>query len=242
MTTSLEPEIVEETVQHTPTVLILDTSGSMGTETKTPNGEKKPKIEQLNEGLELFKNELMDKEAASSRVDVGVVTFGGEAEVQQNLTHITDWEPPELESGGSTPIGEAINKAIDVEEEAKQAYRNNGTPYTQPMLWLLTDGKPTDMNVGDETWEEVTNQIEVGEAEDHLMFFPMGVGGADMEMLGALVENTDRPAMKIKQGMFDKYFEFVSNSLEQVSEEQGTPEQIGDPEEAANLAEDFVQQ
>jgi uncharacterized protein YegL len=236
----LDEGIVNETAQHTPTALILDTSSSMK---RTPDGETKPKIDQLNEGLQHFKDELMDKASASSRVDVGVVTFGGTAEVQQEMTHITEWEPPELEGSGGTPMGAAINKAIEITEGAKNEYRQNGTPYTQPLLWLLTDGKPTDMDIGDNQWEDVTNQIEVGEAENHLTFFAMGVGGADMEKLNALVDGADRPALKLEQGKFDEYFEFISNSLENVSEEEGTPDQIGDPDEVKDITaeEQFVQ-
>jgi uncharacterized protein YegL len=45
----------------------------------------------------------------------------------------------------------------------------------------------------------------------------MGVGDADMDTLNRLVSGTSRPAIKIKEGMFEEYFRFVSNSIGKAS-------------------------
>src|SRR3954452_24871420 len=49
-----------------PVVLILDNSGSM-------SGQP---IQQLNEGLQVFRNELIADSLAAKRVEVAIVTFG----------------------------------------------------------------------------------------------------------------------------------------------------------------------
>jgi uncharacterized protein YegL len=217
---------LDMTVERTPAVLILDTSGSMTTESRTSAGERKSRIEQVNEGLELFKREVTSKENAADRVDVALVEFGGGVDAADDWTTIRDWTPPTLSAGGKTPMGEAIKRAIDLAEEVKEYYRSEGIAYTRPSLWLLTDGQPTDMDPGDSTWEKVRGDLEMGVADDHFLFFAMGVGDADVETLDALVEGTGKPALEIEEGTFEEYFRFVSNSLENVSSEDGEPDKV----------------
>lgn len=230
---SLDPEDpdVDVTVDRTPTVLILDTSRSMNRESVGAGGESKKNIDRLNEGLELFRDEVLEKEHASVRVDVGLVEFGGNAEIREDFTHIKNWSSPTLSASGTTPMGKAIELAIDMTEDVKSFYADEGIPYNRPIFWLLTDGNPTDMDEGDGKWDQVQQQLLHGTAESHFELFAMGVGEADMETLNALVEPTDRPALKIKEGMFAEYFEFLSNSLEDASQEEGTPDQVGDTDD-----------
>jgi len=235
---SLDPEVdIDTTVERTPTVLILDTSGSMTQDSVGPDGESKENIERLNEGLGFFQEEVLKKEHASVRVDVGVVEFGSGADIRTDFTHIQDWNPPTLDASGRTPMGDAIELAIDMTEDVKSFYAEEGIPYNRPIFWLLTDGKPTDMDEGDGKWDQVQEQLRRGTEDKHFEMFAMGVGDADMDTLNALVEPTGRPALKIKEGMFAEYFEFLSNSLEDASEEEGTPDQIGEPTDL----EDFIE-
>lgn len=236
--TGLAPEQIEATVQRTPTVLILDTSGSMEEATPTPSGERKEKIDQLNTGLELFAEEVKDKEHASVRVDVAMVTFGSDVAVKHDFTSIEEWDPSPLTATGSTPMGEAIETAIDLAEDVKGFYDENGISYTRPLLWLLTDGEPTDMSPDDQRWKQVQQRLETGTKNNHFLFFAMGVGAANMEALNALVDVTGKPALKIKEGMFKEYFQFVSNSLANASQPgSDEPDEVAD----ANQLEDFVQ-
>jgi len=236
---SLDPtdEDIDETVERTPTVLILDTSGSMTQESVGSDGKSKENIERLNEGLDFFRDEVLEKEHASARVDVGVIEFGSGAEIRKDFTHIKNWTPPTLTASGKTPMGEAIELAIDMTEDVKTFYANEGIPYNRPIFWLLTDGKPTDMNQGDDKWNQVQQQLERATEDNHFELFAMGVGEADMDTLNALVEPTSRPALKIKEGMFAEYFAFLSNSLEDASQEEGTPDQVGDTDDLKEFIE-----
>lgn len=236
---SLDPtdESIDETVERTPTVLILDTSGSMSQESVGSDGKSKENIERLNEGLEFFRDEVLEKEHASARVDVGLVEFGGGAKVKKDFTHIKNWTPPTLSANGKTPMGDAIEMAIDMTEDVKSFYAEEGIPYNRPIFWLLTDGKPTGMNEGDSKWDQVQEQLRRGTADNHFELFAMGVGEADMDTLNALVEPTNRPALKIKEGMFAEYFAFLSNSLEDASQEEGTPDQVGETDDLQEFIE-----
>ncbi len=65
-----------------PCILLLDTSGSMG-------GEP---IRELNEGLQLYEQELKKDDLAVKRVEVCIITFGGKVEVvQRSQRHIRSW-------------------------------------------------------------------------------------------------------------------------------------------------------
>lgn len=226
---NLEPDKVPPTVERTPTVLILDTSGSMGREAPDEAGNERKMIDQLNTGLEYFKSEIEEKEHAETRVDVGVVSFGGTVNVEQDFTPIQDWSPPSLNDGGTTPMGEAIERGIDMIEERKSEYRNNGYAYNRPIIWLLTDGEPTDMEPGDDLWDRVQKQLNKGTADNHFLFFAFGIGErADMDTLNALVSETGEEAYPMEENQFKEYFRIVSNSLEQQSqpgdEGQTTPQ------------------
>lgn len=218
-TNRLEAEGIEPMLERTPTVLLLDTSGSMAEATQATDGTSKPKIAQLNEGLETFHREVSEKEHAKKRVDVAVVTFGDEPFVTQEFTSIEDWTPSTLSEGGRTPMGGAIELAIELVDDRKEFYRENGIQYNRPLLWLLTDGEPTDMQPDDSAWNTVQGLLEDGTRNNRFEFFAMGVGGAQMDTLNELVaEPTGRPAFRIKEGMFLEYFQFLSNSLETASD------------------------
>lgn len=210
---------VPPTVERTPTVLLLDTSGSMGHQQTDATEDARPKIEQLNDGLEFFKDEIEKKDHAETRVDVAMVSFGADVAVEQDFTPISDWNPQQLSNGGKTPMGEAIEKGIDLVEERKSEYRDNGYAYNRPIIWLLTDGRPTDMTEGDQMWDRVQKQLDKGTGDDHFMFFAFGIGDdADIQTLDEIVSVTDENAYQLDEGMFMEYFRVVSNSLEKESE------------------------
>jgi uncharacterized protein YegL len=223
----LDPELGNPTVERTPTVLILDTSYSMSKEKPDGSGNIKPRIEQLNEGLELFKNEIENKTHAEMRVDVSIVSFGGDVSVDQEFMPIKQLDLPNLSAGGNTPMGEAIEEAVSITNERKQQYRDNGYAYNRPLFWLLTDGEPTDMEPGDQQWEKAQRLLSQGTEEDHLLFFAFGIGeDADTDTLEKLVSVTDQSAFKLEDGMFEELFEVASNSLEKQSEPGGGEEEL----------------
>src|SRR5215208_6780547 len=95
-------DFAENPEPRCPCILILDTSGSM-------QGEP---IRQLNEGLAAYKQDLMSDSLAQKRVEVAIVTFGP-VNVAVDFTTAEHFEPPVLSTTGDTPMGAALNKAID---------------------------------------------------------------------------------------------------------------------------------
>lgn len=210
----LDPSI-DPALERTPTVLLVDTSGSMSNEVAPgPDEEPIPRIDQVNEGLSIFKEEISTMDEVEREVDVSLITFGGGVTVEEEFLPITEWEPPKLSEVGRTPMGEAIDKAIDLVEERKKTYKQEGIPYKRPFIWVLTDGKPTDMRPDDEKWEQIHQRIQDGEDKKSFALFIMAVGRDAKESIQPL---HPQRTLALDDGKFREYFEFLSASVEQVS-------------------------
>src|SRR5262249_25007433 len=131
---------------RTPCVLLLDVSGSM-------QGDP---IQQLNLGVAAYKDSLVADRLASKRVELAVITFGGEVQPFCDFTTVEGFFPPVLEAGGNTPMGEAINRGIELLRQRKDLYKAHGIAYHRPWLFLITDGAPTD------EWQSATERVKQG--------------------------------------------------------------------------------
>ncbi len=180
-----------------PCVLVLDTSGSM---------EGRP-LTQLNAGYQTLLTELLEDALASKRVELAVVTFGPVKLVQ-------DFETPDMISAsdldvtGDTPMGEAIEFAIDLVKQRKDVYREAGIAYYRPWIFVITDGSPTD------SWKAAARAVKEGEASNAFSLFAVGVEGADMETLKQIAV---REPIRLKGLRFAELFRWLSNSLKSVS-------------------------
>lgn len=180
-----------------PCVLLLDVSGSMA---GAP-------LEELNAGLQSFREELAADPLAMKRVEVAIVTFGP-AKVETPFTGAGSFEPPMLSPQGDTPMGAAITQAITLVRERKAEYRANGISYYRPWIFLITDGAPTD------AWQSAAGAVHEGEAAKAFAFFAIGVKGADM---GILQQISVREPLMLDQLKFQQLFGWLSSSLRSVS-------------------------
>jgi uncharacterized protein YegL len=191
-------EFAENPEPRVPCVLILDTSTSM-------HG---PRITELNKGLEAYRQELLADPLASKRVEVAIVTFGGRVTRLVEFTTAVDFDPPKLQVIGGTPMGEAITTALDMIEERKACYRENGIAYYRPWAFLITDGQPNDH------WKPVISRVHGGEQNKAFCFFAVGVEGAEMSILEQI---SVRKPLWLQGMKFRELFSWLSNSQQAVS-------------------------
>ncbi len=180
-----------------PCVLVLDVSGSMA---GAP-------IDQLNAGLRQLQHELAGDSLASKRVELAIVTFGP-VRVAQDFVTADMFSAPRLPCEGTTPMGEAILEALELIKLRKQQYQANGVAYYRPWVFLITDGAPTD------DWGPAARAVHAAEKTKSLAFFPVGVDGADFNVLAHL---GPRSPIRLRGLAFRELFQWLSNSLSGVS-------------------------
>ena len=216
-----DPEFVDNPEPRCPCVLLLDTSGSMNDAKKISqslspiqkmlNEPLAPRtvrpIDELNAGLLDFRGELMADELAVKRVEISLVTFGP-------VRRLTDFQTPDLfrapklAAEGDTPMGQAIEKAVEIIRDRKASYRQNGISYYRPWIFMISDGEPTD------DWRRSAELVHAGEQTKAFAFFAVGVEGANFDILNRIAV---RQPLKLSGLRFREMFMWLSSSLSSVS-------------------------
>jgi uncharacterized protein YegL len=208
-----------------PCVLLLDTSGSM-------EGQR---IEELNAGLWTFKQQLMQDPVARKRVYVALVTFNNRVEVIEQYSQrlglsaqfvsIADFNPPVLEAAGQTYMAKGIKIALDLLQQHKRSLREQEWDYYRPCVFMITDGHPE----GEEASlvAEAGQRVRAEEAAKRVLFYAVGVGGADLSQVRELCA---REPVDLKGREFGEAIAFLSRSISTLSQQRaGGEDQIAMP-------------
>jgi uncharacterized protein YegL len=198
---NLEFNLAINPERRLPLLLLLDTSGSM-----TEEG----RIEQLNDGVRACYADIAADPVARRRVDIAVITFGGEARLLQDFANCDTVSPPSLVADGGTPMGAAILLALDHVAERKRLLKGS-VGYYKPLIVLMTDGEPTD------ACDVASRRVREGAASGAFTFFAVGVGeGARMEKL-AQIAPADVPPRPLAGANIREFLKWVSGSACRIS-------------------------
>ena len=187
--------------------VVVDDSGSM-------SGSP---VAQLNKGLSDFADDISNDMKLSMGLEIAIVKFGSNVEVVQEATLIHDVTIPILNAdSGLTSLNAGAREAMRVVEDRKAYYKQTNQPYKRPWIVLLTDGSPTDGDVG-----KLAQEIEDQTKNSSFVFLPIGVDGADMSVLNQIsgyVKNSDGDwvktnALSMDSAKFSEFFEWLSTSL-----------------------------
>lgn len=197
-------DLVNNPTARIPVCLCLDASGSM---------DGKP-IRELNEGIKLFYDAIEEDEIAKYSAEISIVKFGGEATCIEQFSSVENKEDiRKLNAIGGTPMGEAVNIALDLLEDRKKEYSNNGVDYYQPWLVLMTDGQPNGLKRElERAIERVNKLVEEGK----LTVFPIAIGeNADIKVLERF--SKERKPLKLQGLKFKEFFAWLSKSVSNTS-------------------------
>ena len=221
-------DLADNPVPRLASCLVLDTSYSMNGKW----GDAIKPIDELNKGVAMYMKAIAEKEKTREMVEIAIVTFGSK-EFSKGVTgdakngvkkildfaHVEDQDAPTFTAYGYTPMGEAVETALDMIEERKQEYKDNVGTYKQPWLVLMTDGYPYDyessMNElgkyhGDSIKSSSTRTSKLVK-DEKLTIIPIALGDEANTDILKKFSPIDKP-VKIKNLNFEDFFRFLSES------------------------------
>ena len=163
-------------------VLCMDTSFSM-------RGEA---ITKLNGALSTWAH-TMNRHSMAASTEFALITFGaggvrkwrGDESFDPRsdrtpFVSAKEFRAPVLTADGVTPMAAAVRLGVDVIEARKRQLTQERVTWRRPLLWLVTDGRPTDEQ-GHFTadWQPLVPEIRALEQARKLTLFGIGIPPID---------------------------------------------------------------
>jgi uncharacterized protein YegL len=198
-------------MRRLPVYFLLDTSGSM-------YGEP---IEALNNALSGMFNTLRSDPQALDSLWVSIITFDREVKEIVPLTELVNFQLPAIVCPQSGPTHTGLGLEI-LHQKVKQDVRK-GTESQKgdwkPLLFLFTDGKPSDIQLYREMIPKIKNLgfgAIVACAAGHL------ADDSILQELSTTVVHLDT----CDSSTLKSFFRWVSDTIEQGNKSQGTGESV----------------
>lgn len=185
-------------MRRLPVYLLIDTSGSM----------KDEPIESVKVGLEAMIASLRQDPFALESVNISIITFDSSVKQLLPLTELENLQLPEISTpdSGPTHLGAALEllcKVVDKEVQLSTPERKGDW---MPLLFIMTDGKPSDIQLYNQIIPEVKKKnfasIIACAAGMHARTEPL-------KLLTEQVYSLDT----VDSSTFKQFFKWVSDSI-----------------------------
>jgi len=135
-------------MRRLPVYLLLDTSGSM-------RGER---IEAVKNGLQSLVSRLRQDPFALESVHIAIITFDREVKQVLALTSLETLQVPDIvcPESGPTNMGAALEMLLSTSDAEVRLTTTDVKGDWRPLVFLMTDGKPSDLAV----YREVTQKVK----------------------------------------------------------------------------------
>ena len=200
-------------MRRLPVYFLLDTSGSM-------NGEP---IQALNNALSGMIHSLRSDAQASETLWISIITFNSTVTELVPLTELPSFQLPEIiDPVGATFTGKALELLhTKVSADIRKGNANQKGDW-KPLLFLITDGKPSDTML----YSEMIPKIK---ALNFGVIVGCAVGQlADDSKLKELTENVVYLATA-DTSTLKQFFKWVSDTIEQGNKSMGTTHSVALP-------------
>ncbi len=201
-------------MRRLPVYFLLDTSGSM-------NGEP---IQSLNNALSGMINSLRTDAQAAESLWISIITFDREIKEITPLTDLPSFALQEIvcPQSGPTFTGKALELLeLKVKKDIRKGNANQKGDW-KPLLFLVTDGKPSDPMLYEEMIPKIKKLnfgVIVGCAVGKL---------ADDCELKKLTDNVVHLAIA-DSSTLKQFFRWVSDTIEQGNKSMGTVDEVALP-------------
>lgn len=196
-------------MRRLPVFFVLDCSESMV-------GDN---LEKMKHGIQKIVTDLRRNPHALETVYISIIAFAGQVKTIVPLIDLISFYPPLLPIGGGTSLGGALSelrRQIDLHVR-KTTHEQKGD--WQPIVYLLTDGKPTD-----DVASEITIWKEQYTKKANLIAISLGQS-ADIEVLHEL---TDQVLLFNDQNAddFNQFMKWITASVSAHSQSIHNDEQL----------------